>query len=148
VEAIRAIRSEREAYNRDQRQLARQMDLLRFQIEEIDAARLRDGEDEDLRQERTRLANAERLATGADLVREALSEGERASAVDRLGEAAVHLAELARIDDSLAEDQQALDLLIDQVGDLARRVRQYREQIEFNPTRLEEIEERINLIHS
>src|SRR5262249_25265293 len=107
VEAIRAIRTEREAYNRDQRQLARQMDLLRFQIQEIDAARLRDGEDEDLRQERTRLANAERLATGADLVREALSEGERTSAVDRLGEAAVQLAELARIDDSLAEDQQA-----------------------------------------
>src|SRR5262249_42605653 len=92
-------------------------------------------------------ANAERLATGADLVREALSEGERTSAVDRLGEAAVQLAELARIDDSLAEDQQALDLLIEQVGDLARRVRQYREQIEFNPARLEEIEERLNLIH-
>lgn len=146
VEQIRAIRAEREALSRDQRQLARQMDLLRFQLEEIDGAGLQDGEDELLRQERSRLANAEKLASGIDAVRDALAEGEAGPALDRLGDAARVLADLARLDPSLAEHQQALELAIDQVAEVSQRVRRYREEIEFNPERLEEIEERLNLI--
>lgn len=145
---IRAVREERQALNRDQRELARQVDLLRFQIEEISAARLRPGEDSELRQERTLLANAERLATAAELARQALSEAEGTSAIDRLGTAAVHLAEIGRIDESMADVQQAIDALVDQASELNRRLRRYQEQIEFNPSRLDEIEERLNLIHA
>jgi DNA repair protein RecN (Recombination protein N) len=145
---IRAIRAEREALNRDQRELARQVDLLRFQIEEIDAARLQPGEDEDLRQERTLLTNAEKLATAVDLARQALSEMEGGSALDRLGTAAEHVTEIARLDSSMSDARQTLDLLIDQVNDLSRQLRRYQEQIEFNPDRLEEIEERLNLIRT
>lgn len=145
---IQAIRAEREEMNRDQRELARQLDLLRFQIEEIDLARLQPGEDEALRQERTILANAEKLATAIDLARQALSEAEGSSAIDRLGTAAAHVGEVARIDSSMDDVQQALDLLLEQVTELNRRLRGYQEQIEFNPGRLEEIEERLNLIRT
>ncbi len=145
---IRAIRAERDALTRDQREVARQVDLLRFQIEEIDAARLQPGEDEDLRQERSLLANAEKLATAIELAREALSETEGSSALDRLGTAATQVAEIARIDPSMADVLQAIDVLIDQTTDLSRRLRGYQEQIEFNPERLEEIEERLNLIRT
>ena len=145
---IESIRTERDALNRDQREMARQTDLLRFQIEEIDAARLQTGEDDELRQERSRLANAEKLAASTDLARQMLSEAEGTSALDRLGTAAQHLAELARLDPSLADEQQSLDLVVDQVNELSRRLRRYQEQIEFNPERLEEIEDRLNLIRS
>src|SRR5581483_9909196 len=54
----------------------------------------------------------------------------------------------ARIDPSMADAQQALDVVIDQATELSRRLRRYQEQIEFNPERLEEIEERLNLIRT
>src|SRR5579884_630876 len=145
---IQSIRAERDALNRDQRETARRVDLLKFQIEEIESARLQPGEDEDLRQERLLLANAEKLATAIDLARQALSEAEGTSALDRLGTAVTHLEDIARIDPSMSEGQQILEALIDQVMDLNRRLRQYEEQIEFNPERLEEIEERLNLIRT
>ncbi|HLH73868.1 MAG TPA: DNA repair protein RecN [Chloroflexota bacterium] len=148
VEQIQAVRQERAAIDRDQRERARQMDLLKFQAEEIAAAHLHIGEDEELRQERLLLANAEKLANAADLAHQALSEAEGSSASDRLGQAAALLHEISRIDPSLADDQQALDLLLDQVEELSRRLRQYRERIDFNPGRLEEIEERLNVIQS
>ncbi len=145
---IRAIRAQRDALNRDQREAARQADLLRFQIEEIESARLQAGEDEELRHERSILANAEKLATAIDLARQALSEMEGSSALDRLGVAATQLAEITRIDPAMAEAQQVLDSIIDQATELSRHLRRYQDQIEFNPERLEEIEERLNLIRS
>ncbi|HUX86915.1 MAG TPA: DNA repair protein RecN [Chloroflexota bacterium] len=148
VEQIQAVRQERAAIDRDQRERARQVDLLQFQAEEIESARLRAGEDEELRQELSLLANAEKLANSADLAHQALSEGEGSSARDRLGQAVAYLHEIVRIDPSLTDDQQALDLLLDQVDELTRRLRQYREDIDFNPDRLEETEERLNLIQS
>lgn len=145
---IRAIRAERDALRQGERELARQVDLLRFQVEEIDAAQLRPGEDEELRQERSLLSNAEKLATAIELVRQALSEAEGGAALDRLGVAAVQLDEIAQIDPTLAEARQALEIVIDQATELNRLLRRYQEQIEFNPERLAEIEERLELIRT
>ena len=148
VEQIQTLRQERATIDRDQRERARQMDLFQFQADEIESAHLLAGEDEALRQERSLLANAEKLANAADLARQALSEGEGSSARDRLGQAATYLHEITRIDPSLTDEQQALDLLLDQLDELSRRLRQYREDIDFSPERLEETEERLNLIQS
>ena len=145
---IRAIRAEREALTRDRREIERQVDLLRFQTEEIDGARLQPGEDDALRLERTLLANAEKLARAIEVARDALSEAEATSALDRLGTVSSELSELARIDPSMTDVQQMVDLLVDQAGDLSRRLRAYEEQIEFNPDRLEEIEERLAVVRS
>ncbi|MGH2459784.1 MAG: DNA repair protein RecN, partial [Chloroflexota bacterium] len=145
---LREIRAERERLSRDRREIERQVDLLRFQTQEIDQARLQVGEDDTLRQERTLLDNAEKLAKAVDVARDALSEAETTSAVDRLGAVSGELAEISRIDPSMLDLQQTVDLLVDQVSDLSRRLRAYQEQIEFNPERLEEIEERLNVIRN
>jgi DNA repair protein RecN (Recombination protein N) len=144
----RAVRREIEQLRQDEREKARRMDLLRFQIEEIEAARLREGEEEALLQERNRLANAEQLAHLADAVYRALYEGEdeAPSALDRLSEAARALQALARIDPLFQPYLEAMEGLSAQVEDLARTVRDYRERIEFNPRRLVQIEERLDLI--
>jgi len=145
---IRRVREERAALSRDAREVARRLDLLRFQIEEISAAGLQVDEEESLRAERTILLNAERLATGVDRAREAISEGEGFAAIDRLGQAAASLADLARIDPNLADEQQTVEIMLDQLTDVSRRLRRYRDGLDFSPGRLEEIEERLNVIRN
>ena len=135
---------------RQEQELARKADFLRFQIEEVQAAQLKPGEDEALREERTRLANAEQLAQNSEAALAALtgSHGERVSAKDALGRVVDELRGLAKVDpgtQQLADSAQGLE---DQISELTRSVRSYRESIEFNPHRLDEVEERLSLISS
>ena len=126
----------------------RRTELLTFQAAEIEAARLKPGEDEDLRKERDRLANAESLASLAQQALTALDEGtpESPSSTDLIGQVVQALTKLAQIDraqDPLAAQSAALE---ENLADLARSLRNYLESIEFNPKRLEEVEERLDLI--
>jgi DNA repair protein RecN (Recombination protein N) len=148
--ALTDIRRELADLRRREADAARQADLLAYQINEIEAARLRAGEEATLLEERTRLANAEQLATLADRVVAALDEAadERPPASERLGEAADALAALARIDASMASTHAEGQALLEQMADLAKRLRDYREAIEFSPRRLDEVEERLGLIRN
>jgi DNA repair protein RecN (Recombination protein N) len=114
-------------------------------IAEIDAARLRVGEEEEQREERRRLMNAERLAEGATLAYRELYE-DPASAVDRAGRAATLLRELTRLDPSIQPTIQALDTVLVQLDETARALRAYRDGVVFDPPRLEAIERRLDEI--
>jgi DNA repair protein RecN (Recombination protein N) len=115
----------------------------RESIAEIDAARLRVGEEEEQREERRRLMNAERLAEGATLAYRELYE-DPASAVDRAGRAATLLRELTRLDPSIQPTLQALDTALVQLDETARALRAYRDGVVFDPPRLEAIERRLD----
>jgi DNA repair protein RecN (Recombination protein N) len=125
------------------------LELIQFQLDEIQSARLVDGEEQELDKERTRLANAENLTSLAHESIALLDEAapETQSVVDLLGQAVRNLSALARVDSSQAELADAGESLLENCQDLAARVRDYAEQIEFNPRRLEEVEERLDLIH-
>jgi len=127
----------------------RRMEMLTYAAEEIEAARLKVGEDEELRKERDRLANAESLAEYAQQALAVLEDGspDAPSAGDLVGQAAQALAGLARIDSAQAELSNQANLLEDTLADLVRSLRDYLEAIEFNPKRLDEVEERLDLIH-
>ncbi len=144
------VRYELETLRQAQEDAERRTELLTWQAEEIEAARLKPGEEEALRQERDRLANAESLAEYARRALTALDEGalEAPSAGDLVGQAARALAGLAKIDSARAELADQAAMLEETLADLARDVRRYLEEIEFNPKRLEEVEERLALIHS
>ncbi len=133
-----------------QRDADRRMDMLSFQVEEIQSARLKPGEDEELRKERDRLANAESLAQNAQEALAVLEEGspETPAAMDLIGQAAQALAALAKTDPAQAELANQADLLLDTASEIIRSLRDYLEEIEFNPKRLDEVEERLDLIHS
>jgi len=90
VRQLRQVRGELAKLRHDERELARRMDLLRYQVEEIEAAHLDPGEEQELIPERARLANAEQLIELADEAYLTLYEGseEQASAVDLLQSAA------------------------------------------------------------
>ena len=133
-----------------ERDAARRTDTLTYQIEEIQAAQLQPGEEDELRRERDRLANAESLAK---LVQESLvflDEGTpEASAInDLLGQVVNSLASLVRLDPSQTTLHEKSLSLFEDTNDLARGLRSYLETIDFNPKQLNSVEERLSLIDS
>jgi DNA repair protein RecN (Recombination protein N) len=147
---LMSVRKEMQELRIAESEAARRIDLLTYQINEIESARLQPGEEEDLRSERTRLANAETLASLSQKALTNLDEGtpEAPSVVDLLGQVMDALHDLARIDPShsgLADDTQNT---FSGLTDLARDLRSYFESIEFNPKRLDEVEERLDLLQN
>jgi DNA repair protein RecN (Recombination protein N) len=112
---------------------------------EIDAARLRPGEEAELRDERRRLVNAERLAEGANGAYRELYD-DPASAVERAGRAASLLRDLVRVDPVIEPTLQALDTALVQLDETARALRSYRDGVIFDPPRLDAIERRVDEI--
>jgi len=145
---IRHVRRELRQLLQDEREAARQVDLLSYQVGEISAAALKPGEDEELQAERNRLANAEHLIELATESYRALQEGEdgQMSALDLVGLTARNLHSLARIDPEMAQYQQVAEDLEAQIEDLVHALRAYCDEIEYNPARLQEAEERFGLI--
>ncbi|HEU5318144.1 MAG TPA: DNA repair protein RecN [Chloroflexota bacterium] len=149
VRELRQVRADLRAMQQDEREIARRVDLLSFQIEEIQNAKVQPGEEVSLGQERTRLANAGRLAELAGAVHEALAGGgasDAAPATDLLAMAARSLGTLLKIDDSLADQERLLAEAAAQVEEVAHAVRAYQESIEFNPERLSQVEERADVL--
>ncbi len=146
---LRALQSELRQLESDQRERARTIDLYQFQIEEIRGADLQPGEDEELLADRTRLANAEKLHAAASMAYEAI--GDRTQdicALDKLSEAVEALQDLAELDPQLQPAVEGLQSALYQVEDAARELRSYRDAVEFNPERLEAVEERLDLIRT
>lgn len=138
------VLKERKELDERSRQGMQMLDLYRFQLEEIENARLKPGEDETLTDERRKLSHAEKLA---DAVSEAydLLYGSK-------GLAALSKA-LTRLQDIVKVDPAKLQPLVEQLQssyyaaeDAAYQLRDYRETIEFNPERLAHIEQRLDLL--
>ncbi len=161
VARMRATQKELRELQRDERELARRVDLLTFQVEEIEKASPQPGEDEELANERSRLSNSEKLSSLCDSLYAILIEAgdedgyssrgrgaaSGASVRDQLGDASAMLAELARLDSSMESHETGLSAIYDGVEELGRVIRNYRDTVEHDPARLEEIEERISLLH-
>ena len=144
------VRAELQHLRTLEQDAARRMDMLTYQIQEIDAAQLQTDEESNLRQDRTRLANAESLAKHAQQALIVLEEGspEVGGVNDLLGEALDALRNLARIDTSTEPLYERLSSSVTALQDLALEVRNYAENIEFNPHLLDQVEERIDLINN
>ncbi len=153
VKTLRGVRRELDELLRDERALARRADLLQFQVEEIGNANLRPGEEEDLVQERNRLANAEQLAAlvgeAHGALRESDGNGDAVAALDLIDQAMRALTALTRLDPSLESQREALESISYQLDDLAAGLRDYQETLEstWDPRRLTQVEDRLDLIH-
>jgi DNA repair protein RecN (Recombination protein N) len=145
----RASRRELDRLRRDEREIERRIELLRYQVDEIEAARLRPDEQQELEVERRRLANAERLGELSAAVHAALSgdaEADVTGAADLIAGAQHALAELLRLDDSLAEQAAALDQATYLLQDVTAAVRDYADEVAADPARLAEVEERLDVL--
>ncbi|KAF0110700.1 MAG: DNA repair protein RecN (Recombination protein N) [Chloroflexi bacterium] len=143
------IRKELNELRELERESARRTELLAFQAQEIEAAQLKPGEEEDLDQERSRLANAENLSVSTQQALVLLDEGspEAPSATDLIGQASQLLFSLAKIDPSQETLATQAESLNAQLTEINRDLRGYLDRIEFNPRRLEQVENRLDLIH-
>ncbi len=151
VRQLQQVRRELQNLLTNERELARQVDQLSFQVEEIDAAALQVGEEPSLELERTRLSNAEQLGQLSGEAYHLLVESpsdEQPSVVDLLGQANRVFNQLIKLDDSIANQLDLFESIADQVEQLGEFLRDYNEEIEFQPRRLQEVEERLALIFS
>ena len=145
-----ALRRELADLRAGEQEAARRSELLSYQMEEIELAHLKPGEEEDLRQERDRLANAESLAQLAQEGLALLEEGgPEAPAISELsGRLVQAMSALSRIDPSQAGLYAQAQTAAETLNEVARDLQGYLEQIESNPRKLEQAEERLNLIHT
>ena len=145
-----AVRHELKELRLLESEAARRIDLLNFQINEIESARLQLGEDEELKSERTRLANAENLASLAQQSLTILEDEdpETPSVGELLGRVVGALSSLARIDPSQASLSDNAQGILTSLTDISVELRAYLEGIEYNPKRLDQVEERLGLIHN
>ncbi|AEG15484.1 DNA repair protein RecN [Desulfofundulus kuznetsovii DSM 6115] len=144
----RELTSQLEELRHGARDRLHRLDMLTYQVQEIDRARLLPGEEEALTQERNRLANAEKIAALAGRCYQALHGGEEGipAVMDLLGRACRDLEELSRLDPELLSLASTLESVLYQVEDVARELARYRDGVEFNPGRLQEVEERLSRI--
>jgi DNA repair protein RecN (Recombination protein N) len=142
---LNAVRGEMHALERTERESVRREDLLRYQVSEIEAAKLQPGETLGLRAERDRLANAEKLAGLALNALGAMEDG-AGSAFDRLSDVAGTLLSLAEIDPSMKNSGERAQGLSEELERLAAELRDYLEEVQPDPLRLDEVEARLSLI--
>lgn len=129
------------------KQALQMLDLYRFQIDEISAAKLKLGEDETLIEEKRKLANAEKLFQSSSEAYDFLYATNRG--LDAAGKAVSRLQDIVQLDPAklspLLEQAQSAYY---QMEDAAYQLRDYRDGIEFNPSRLDFIEQRLDMITS
>jgi len=144
---LRSTRRELDELLTGERERAQQLDLYHFQVEEIDAAALEPGEEDELVADKTRLANAEKLVAAGEAARDALSGGD-ISAEDRLRTAVRELDSIRALDADVEPISELLETAIAAAEDAISQLRRYLEGVEFNPERLEQVQERLGLINS
>lgn len=140
----KTARAEYIKFAKNEQHMAQRQDMLSFQLQEITEADLQPLEDEELTKEKNRLANGEKLYKGVDDAYIALT-GEQAS-LDWVGLALSHLETVSGYDEQLSQVQGQLESVFFQLEEVARSLRSYREGLEFDPYRLQEIEDRLSEI--
>jgi DNA repair protein RecN (Recombination protein N) len=130
------------ALEESRRQRAEKLEMLDFQIREIESVGPTEAEETELPAERERLLHADRVRSAGETALDALSEAE-GSAADRLGEAARAFGVLAAIDPRLAPQLEEAEELKRRVADLAAAARDAAEALEGDPARLTAIETRL-----
>ena len=143
---VRALQNDLEELERRRRDAEQRADYLRFQVNEIESAKLRAGEETELASESVRLEHSEELAQLATTLSEALYAGDD-SISTRLGEVRRVLDHLVRIDQTQQDARELLDSAYYAIEELGRRFGDYGESIEYDPARLQEVRTRLDLLY-
>lgn len=140
-------KKELEKLSTDERERAQREDLIRFQMKEIDEADLKEEEDATLKEEKNILLNSELLFENTrecyDLIYS--SEG---SVIEKLGKIIQTFYKMAEIDPALTNTLKEGESSMAQLEELSRTLLDYEKSLEFNPERLQEIDDRLDLINT
>ena len=142
-----ALATEKQALIVDERTYAQQLDLLRHQVKEIEAARLQPDEEEQVTQEFNRASNAAKLLQLSQSALDLLSESE-SSLLTQAGVIGRTLQELQRVDAGVASLTELHEQGVTTLRELQAELSRYADKVNVDPARLAQLEERLNLIHS
>ena len=137
----RTLELETKARDRDAK-----LELLRYQVSELSALQLKDGEVASLAEERARLSNRGRLADGAQAALQQLFESEEGSAHAGVSRALQALRGLAAVDPKIASVVPILEEASIQITEAARSLEHYRESLDIDSARQDEVERRLSAI--
>ena len=137
------IRRQMHALQMDEAEKARRMDTLRYQIQELQRAKLRPGEEEELTSRRNLLRNGEKFMSAVCLSGDDSTSG----ALALLRQAQSALEPIRRLDDSFEELYQRLEAVYSEVYDLAYTVQDKRDAFDFSPQELDEVEGRLDQLY-
>ena len=142
-----AVEADKAALIVDETTYAQQLDLLRFQVREISDANLQPDEEAQVTQDYQRASNAAKLLELGQAALGLLDETDE-SALTQLGVVGRTLQELQRLDASASSLVTAHEQAAAELRDLHSELSRYLDRVELDPERLQQLEERLNLLHS
>ncbi|HEU5124140.1 MAG TPA: DNA repair protein RecN [Verrucomicrobiae bacterium] len=147
VQRRSSIEAEKATLIVDEKTYAQQLDLLRFQVNEISAARLQPAEDDGIDEEYQRASNAAKLLQLSQAALDLLAENE-SSLLTQAGVIGRTLQELQRIDPGASELMTQHEQAVSALHDLQSELSHYVDKVDIDPERLQQLEERITLLQS
>ncbi len=145
---LSGLREQIKALQMDEAEKARRVDSLRFQINELERAELRPGEEEELEQRRNLLRNGEKYLSALSGADYCLSgDDENAGAVNQLRDAEEALSGVRNLDGELGEAYKRLGALRSEAYDLAETIRDLRGAFDFSPEELDAAESRADQLY-
>ena len=147
-ERVKACRAALERLSMDENEKVRRQEMLQFQIKELEKAKLRPGEDEELEQRQKLLMNGEKLSAALNDAITALDGDEDSQgAAELLDEALSRLAGALRFDDALSGPHDRLRELSFTLSDLSEELRDYRDRLGYSEEEIDEIGARLDQLH-
>ena len=150
LKRLQAVSRQMKTMRLDEEEMLRQKDMLTFQINEIESAKAAESEEEGLKKERDRLGNVENLNKYIRQCMERLegNSSEIPGIMDMSGLLSKAVENLAKLDTDLQSVNEQVISANEQLNDVLDSLRRYQETLEFNPRRLEQIEDRLMLLNS
>lgn len=145
---VQKIKREIEQLSINEAEKERRTDILSFQINEISAANLKIGEDDELEARRDYLTNIESIVSGAGNAHSALYGSEENSAYDLLRSALRSISDISEYDKRLSDCAERLSGVIAETEDIASELSSCTENADFSMAELDSLEQRIDLINS
>ena len=142
------IRRKMNALQMDEAEKARRMDTLQYQIGELERAKLKSGEEEELQSRRNLLRNAEKFISAVSGADYALNGGEDGSGVlNLLRQAQDALGTVRHLDEGFNILYERLESAYSEAYDIAFSVAEQRENFDFSPNELDEVEGRLDQLY-
>ena len=146
--AVSALNQEIQRFSMDESEKLRKLEMLKYQIAEIEKAELEAGEDDALEERRKVLQNAEKLSDCLNGAVESLYGGDDTDgAISLISNAQHEIARLSRYTESYNELQEQLTELMYNLQDVADALREQRDDLSYSGDELEQIEARLDVIH-
>lgn len=142
---LKKVNSDIEELSQNEQERLSRIDLLKYQTEELSAACLKAGEEEELKEESVLISSAEKLSQNVMKAYMHLYDNEN-NVYDELNKAIISLSEVSDLDKSLAPINERLSDALYTIQEVSGELRDYADRTEFDEQRLDEISQRLDLI--